>query len=186
MSEESSREPTETVEHGVVEDLNLRGLWERFSAEPDGGRRFAALLGEIAPYTATVGAEVVSIGDAGSQVELPDRREVRNHLGCIHAIALTNLAEITGSLALGWQLPRGARFIVAKLAIEYRAKARGRITARGVCPPIASDARATYEVLVEMRNERGDVVATAMLEALVGPGRAAAGAVREQTQEQTT
>jgi acyl-coenzyme A thioesterase PaaI-like protein len=98
-----------------------------------------------------------------------DRYRVRNHLQSVHAVALVNLAELTGNLALAYSLPDDARFIVAGLSIDYLKKARGTI--RGVCdcPVPETSERREYEVVVSLRNEAGEEVARATLRSLVGP-----------------
>jgi hypothetical protein len=87
----------------------------------------------------------------------------------VHAVALVNLAELTGNVALAYSLPDDARFIVAGISIEYTKKARGTI--RGVCdcPVPATSERKEYDVVVRMLDETGDEVARSTLKSLVGP-----------------
>jgi acyl-coenzyme A thioesterase PaaI-like protein len=147
----------------------VRDAWDRLSPWPGGKRVFSRILGQAAPYTGTVGARVEELSRGRSRVVLHDRRAVRNHLRCVHAVALVNLAEITGNIALAYGLPDDARFIVAGLSIEYVKKARGTIT--GTCDadlPQTSERR-EYPVEVILRDEAGDVVAKATLRTLVGP-----------------
>ena len=145
--------------------------WDKLSGVPFGKRIFSQFVGRLAPYTGSIGAQVVELGPTGSKVVLEDRPAVRNHLQCVHAIALANLAELAGNLSLAYAMPADARFIVAGLSIEYTKKARGTITAEGHCPPIPNSARAEYLVQVTMRDAQGDVVATSVLRTLVGPQR---------------
>ena len=100
---------------------------------------------------------------------MSDRRSVRNHLDCVHAIALANLAELAGNIALAYSLPDDARFIVSGMEIEYVKKARGTIRAIGEAPVPRSNARAAYDVPVTLRDESGEEVARAVLHSLVGP-----------------
>lgn len=147
----------------------VRDAWDRLRALPRGNRIFSRLVGTAAPYTGSIGANVVELREDFSRVELRDRRAVRNHLRSVHAVALVNLAELTGNVAVAYTLPDDARFIVAGLSIDYVKKARGTIT--GVCDqqlPRTSE-RAEYPVNVTMYDEGGDVVATAVLRTLVGP-----------------
>ena len=147
----------------------IRDAWDRLHKVPGGKTIFSKIVGRAAPYTGTIGAKVVGLSRSGSEVVLEDRPAVRNHLRCVHAVALVNLAELTGNLALAYGMPDDARFIVSGLSIEYLKKARGTIT--GVCDfgPIESSAREEYEVPVSLRNAAGEEVARATLRTLVGP-----------------
>ncbi|MBW2225269.1 MAG: DUF4442 domain-containing protein [Deltaproteobacteria bacterium] len=108
-------------------------------------------------------------GDGYSRVTLADRRAVRNHLSCVHAVALANLVELTGNVALGYSLPDDARFIVAGMGLDYIKKARGTITGECRIPPIDSSAKQEYQINVTLRDEAGDVVVEGTLRTLVGP-----------------
>jgi acyl-coenzyme A thioesterase PaaI-like protein len=147
----------------------IRDAWDRLARLPGGRRVFSRLIGNMAPYTGTIDADVVELERGRAVVTLRDRRKVRNHLRCIHAIALANLAELTGNVALAYSLPDDARFIVAGMSIEYLKKARGEIRGEGRCPVVADAARREYEVAVAMRDAAGDEVARATLRTLVGP-----------------
>jgi acyl-coenzyme A thioesterase PaaI-like protein len=147
----------------------LRELWDRIASIPGGRTLFSRAIGLAAPYTGTIGAKVDVLRKGHSEVVLEDRRGVRNHLDCVHAIALANLAELTGNVALAYSLPDDARFIVAGMSIDYLKKARGTI--RGVCdcPVPTTSERQEYPVVVDMVDARGETVARATLRTLVGP-----------------
>jgi len=127
------------------------------------------LVGTMAPYTGSIHAQVTTLREGYAEVQLADRRAVRNHLDCVHAIALANLAELAGNVALFYSLPDDARFIVSGIEIEYVKKARGTITAIGESPVPRTSARAAYDVTVTMRDAAGEEVAHAILHSLVGP-----------------
>jgi acyl-coenzyme A thioesterase PaaI-like protein len=147
----------------------IRESWDRLENIPGGKALFSRLVGLAAPYSATIGASVVELGKGHAKVIMKDRRGLRNHLSSVHAVALVNLAELTGNVALGYSMPDDARFIVAGLSIEYLKKARGTITGTVSCPVPETAERMEYEVPVELRDEAGDLVARAVLQTLVGP-----------------
>jgi uncharacterized protein (TIGR00369 family) len=149
----------------------LRAAWDRLAKLPGGTWAFDKLVGNMAPYTGTMGAHVVELSVGHARVELRDRRAVRNHLRSIHAIALANLAELTGNGALAYSMPDDARFIVTAIRIEYLKKARGTITATCSCPVPKTSHRAEYEVPVRMHDPSGNEVARATLTTLIGPRR---------------
>lgn len=147
----------------------LRDAWNLLAGMPGGKTVFSRLLGRMAPYTGSIHATVTVLRAGYAEVQMPDRRAVRNHLDCIHAVALANLAELAGNVALMYGLPDDARFIVSGMEIEYAKKARGTITAVGEAPVPRAATRAQLDVPVVLRDAAGEEVARAVLHSLVGP-----------------
>jgi acyl-coenzyme A thioesterase PaaI-like protein len=147
----------------------IRELWDRFSVLPGGKRLFSRAVGRAAPYTGTIRAQVEELERGRSRVTMRDRRPVRNHLRCVHAIALANLAELTGNVAVAYTLPDDARFIVAGMELDYVKKARGTITGICSCPIIDSSEEREYLIEVELLDDASEVVTRATLRTLVGP-----------------
>lgn len=150
----------------------LRQAWDHLAGLPGGRALFSRAIGLAAPYTGSIGARVEVLRRGHSEVVIHDRRSLRNHLDCVHAIALANLAELTGNVALAYSLPDDARFIVAGMSIDYLKKARGTIRGRCDCPTPETSARQEYPVVVEMHDAKGELVARATLRTLVGPKKA--------------
>jgi acyl-coenzyme A thioesterase PaaI-like protein len=149
----------------------IRIAWDKLHGLPGGKTLFSKLIGRTAPYTGTIDARVVELTTGRSRVLLEDRPAVRNHLRCVHAIALVNLAELAGNVAVAYALPDDARFIVAGLSIEYIKKARGTIEAVTEIDVPSSSERCELAVPVSMRNAAGEEVARATLRTLIGPKR---------------
>jgi acyl-coenzyme A thioesterase PaaI-like protein len=151
----------------------LRDLWDRAARVPGGTWVFSRLVGLAAPYTGTIRARVVRLERGRSEVVMADRRGLRNHLRSVHAVALANLAELTGNVALAYSMPDDARFIVAGMDLSYVKKARGTITGRCECPVPETSARVEYQVPVTLFDPSGEVVVRATLRTLVGPKKGA-------------
>jgi acyl-coenzyme A thioesterase PaaI-like protein len=147
----------------------VRELWNRLVRLPGGKMVFSKAVGQAAPYTGSIGARVLDLKTGYARVAMADRRGLRNHLQCVHAVALVNLAELTGNLSLAYGMPDDARFIVLGLSIEYLAKARGTITAECQAPIVANNERAEFDLEVNLSNESNEVVARAIIKSLVGP-----------------
>lgn len=147
----------------------IRQGWDWLGGSDWGKRLYSSLLGRAIPYTGSIGARVLELAPGHARVSLEQRRAVQNHLGSVHAIALANLAELTGNLALAYSLPKGARFIVTQISINYTKKARGTIYGECTCEPPKTAERREYTLSVALSDEGGDVVAAAELRTLVGP-----------------
>jgi acyl-coenzyme A thioesterase PaaI-like protein len=130
---------------------------------------FSWMLGRMVPYSGSIGARVQELRPGYARVTLRDRRRVRNHLRSVHAIAMMNLAELSTGLALLFGLREDARSILRGLSIEYTKKARGTLTAEATAPLLESNEEREIEVTTSIRDEAGDVVATAVARWLVGP-----------------
>jgi acyl-coenzyme A thioesterase PaaI-like protein len=103
---------------------------------------------------------VVALEPGMAQVEIRDRRRLRNHLHSIHALALANLGELASGLAMTMALPPDVRGIPIRLEIDYLKKARGRIIAEGhAAPPSAVPAPTDAIATARLTDEAGDQVA---------------------------
>jgi acyl-coenzyme A thioesterase PaaI-like protein len=147
----------------------LRVWWMRFRDLPGGPWFFSRIFGFAIPYSGSVSPRILVLQPGRAVIAMGDRRGVRNHLASIHAVALTNLAEMTTGLALGYGLPDGMRTILVRVECEFLKKARGTITATCDAPVFTEIVE--KEVLVEsvLTNEAGDVVAKGRAVWLAGP-----------------
>ncbi len=136
-------------------------LWSKLERLPMGKAAFSRILGSAAPYTGTISAEVVTVGDGHAVVRLHDRRAVRNHLQCIHAIALMNLGEVATGLAMMHVVDGSGRGIIKELSMEYLKKARGTITAECNAEVPTESGTHNYLAIAELKDSTGELVARA-------------------------
>ena len=149
----------------------LLQLWRRLHALPGGKWLFARVFGWRVPYSGSVRPRIVVLEPGHAEVEIPDRRANRQHLGSIHAIALLNVAEQASGLALLTGLPEGIRGIVTGISMQYLRKARGTI--RAVChvsvPTVTTDME--FDVMADCLDPGENVVARATVRWRLGPER---------------
>jgi acyl-coenzyme A thioesterase PaaI-like protein len=159
----------------TITGTKILDLWRRLSPLPGGSWIFSKLFGFMVPYSGSVGPRIRVLEPGHAVVEIPDRRSNRNHLGSVHAIALTNLAEITSGLAMTVGLPATVRGIVTTLSMTYHKKARGTIrSVAHVVVPIVDEDR-DFDVTAECFDREGVLVATGNVRWRLGLARPKAG-----------
>ena len=83
----------------------VRQMWDRVNGWPGGKAPFSRLIGTMAPYTGTIGAEDLELRHGHAELRMRDRRAVRNHRDSAHAAlapakthALPHSPQFAGSL----------------------------------------------------------------------------------------
>lgn len=143
--------------------------WKRARGSRLGRWLFSRGVGRFAPYTGTIGAQVEELEPGRSVVTMRDRRAVRNHLNSVHAVALTNLIELTGSLSIIASLPPETRMIPVRLETDFIKKGRGLMTAEANCIIPSSNEKAELPATVVIRDDAGDEVARGRVTVVIGP-----------------
>lgn len=89
-----------------------------------GNEAFSKMVCQMAPYFATIDPTFVELKPGYAEIKLPFRREVTNHLGTVHAIAMCNAAELVAGTMTDVSIPAGSRWIPKGMTVEYLAKAK--------------------------------------------------------------
>jgi acyl-coenzyme A thioesterase PaaI-like protein len=143
----------------VADAADLVRTWERLSKLPFGRRLFSRLLGHLVPYGATISPEVRALAPGYAQVRIRVTKKLMNHIQSAHAMALGNLAELTGGLALTFGMPGDRRLVAAKFTLEYRKRGYGVLTAECRAPAVDwGPPKQVIDVEVFIRDAAGDVV----------------------------
>lgn len=98
--------------------------------------KIKAQLSQTVPFAKHVGVEVLTVARGNATARLPERPEVKNHVGTQHAAALFALGETASGAAMAGAL--------APIILDVR--------------PVASEARITF-----MRPAKGDIEARAKI-----------------------
>ena len=131
-------------------------------------------FGQAIPFVNHVGLEFVEMGPGTATVRLPERSELKNHVGSQHAAALFTVAETaSGGAFVGAFAERlGEVTPLAKAAqIDYEKIAQGPIDATGtLADPAAAlakldgDGKVEFQIDVELTDADGTRVATATVD----------------------
>ena len=140
--------------------LTIAQAWAALSPLPLGKQAFAKLIKLKIPYSGSIGAVVEELSDGHAKVTLRDRRAVRNHLDCVHAIALANLGEMTTGIAVFHAIDGKCKGIVTHIEMSYQKKARGTLTATCDIEVAPVTVPRDQKVQGVIRDKAGEVVAT--------------------------
>src|ERR1700759_2945748 len=135
----------------------------------------AKSMGTAVPYIGYLGIEVTAMEEGAATALLPDRPELRNHVGSQHAGALFGVAETASGAAFvgAFAARMGDVTPLARSAeIAYSKVARGAIEATARLTKPAADALATldpegrvhFSVEVELTDAEGATVAPATVD----------------------
>jgi acyl-coenzyme A thioesterase PaaI-like protein len=116
--------------------------------------QFSAMIGQVAPYFASIAPQFVELRTGYAEITFAKRREVLNHIGTVHAIALCNAAELVAGTMTDASIPSGCRWIPRGMTVEYLAKADGDI--RAVADGSALDWSALGDIKVPVMAYAGD------------------------------
>ena len=152
-------------------EQNVVERWKRARGTSLGRWLFSRGVGRFAPYTGTIGARVETLERGRSVVAMRDRKAVRNHLRSIHAVALTNLIELSGSLSIIASMHPDTRMIPIRLESEFVKKARGTVTAEGTCEPPAQGYEGELRANVVVRDQTGDEVTRGRVTVVIGQAK---------------
>jgi acyl-coenzyme A thioesterase PaaI-like protein len=145
-------------------------IYRRTVRWPGGRWLFSKLVCLKAPYFASISPRIERLEPGCCEATLRHRRRVSNHLGGVHAIALCNLAELTGGLAIDASLPRSMRWIPKGMEVEFLRRATGtmRAVATPAAPVEAAEGR-ELPVAVTVTDAGGEAVFRARIAMWVSP-----------------
>ncbi|MCA9508390.1 MAG: DUF4442 domain-containing protein [Myxococcales bacterium] len=137
----------------------LKQSWSLLSQRTLGKWLFSKAIGKMIPYSGSISPQVLEVAPGRATVRMRDKKLLRNHLSSFHALALSNLGELTTGLALHFALSDNSRAILVKLETDFLKKARGTITARSqtTLPKNFKKRRQTVEA--QLFDEKEDLVA---------------------------
>lgn len=157
------------TQHTSSQDSKLMRQWHQALKMPFGKRLFSWQLGRMIPYSGNLRAQILHLEPGQCQLQIQDRKALRNHLSSIHALVLANMGELASGLAMHAQLPDHQRAIATRLTTEYLKKARGCLIAEGQILGALPQIEGQVQVQAQVKDQSGDIVSSTILDWKVSP-----------------
>jgi acyl-coenzyme A thioesterase PaaI-like protein len=115
----------------------LGRIVERLGLLPAPLRRLAVtqVVRRTVPFTGTAGLTVEELTSERVTVFLENRRCVRNHIGGLHAAAMTLAAETCTGFVVGMNVPDSRMLLMKSLQVEFRKRCQGGLRAVATLTP---------------------------------------------------
>lgn len=92
-------------------------------------RALSIALGNAVPFVGTAGITITELTEKRCTADLTNGRAVRNHIGGLHAAAMTLLAETVTGLVVGMNVPDDRVPVVKSLSVSFNKRAKGNLHA---------------------------------------------------------
>lgn len=92
-------------------------------------------FGRIVPFFGTAGIRIEELSQERVVMTLANRRKVQNHIGTVHAAAMTLLAESATGILMGMNVPDDKYLVVKSLHVDFLKKASGAMKAVATLSP---------------------------------------------------
>ena len=126
-----------------------------------GAEQFSKMVCQQAPYFSTIEPQLTDLRPEYAEARVPFRKEITNHIGTVHAIAMCNLAELVAGLMTDASLPTNSRWIPEAMTVNYLAKAKTDLRAVASGQGIDWKSAGAKVVPVEVFDADGQKVFTA-------------------------
>ncbi|MHC8395359.1 hotdog fold domain-containing protein [Pseudomonas sp. LB3P93] len=128
-----------------------------------GPEAFSKMACQVAPYFSTINPLISALRPGHATVQVPFSKEITNHLGSVHAIAMCNAAELAAGTMTDVSIPAGARWIPKGMTVEYLAKAKTDVTAVADGEAVDWQTEGDKIVPVDIHDAEGKKVFTARI-----------------------
>lgn len=156
--------------------MDVLKIWQNLHNKPGGKWAFSKALCLKAPYFSSIHPKVEILQPDLCQVSMKKTRQVQNHLGTVHAIAMCNMAELAGGTLTEVAVPATHRWIPKGMTVEYLQKATTDLTASATAlAALDLSQPGPFPVEVNIHDQAGTLVFRAEIQMWVSPKKSGRG-----------
>ena len=138
-------------------------VYKRLAQFPLGKRIFSKMVCVLTPYFSSIKPVITELDHGYCSVSIKKRRAVTNHIKTVHAIAMCNMAELSGGLLTEFSLPDNTRWLPSGMSVQYLKKAKTDLVAVADGRDINWEEEGDKIVPVEIKDINDEVVFTAQI-----------------------
>lgn len=140
-------------------------LWNTLKNKPAGKWTFSKMICFKAPYFSSIAPVFEQLEANYCEIKIKKQRNVLNHIGTVHAIAMCNMAELAGGTMTDATVPSSHRWIPKGMTVEYLKKAETDLVA--IATPFDSNYQwnqgSDYLVNIEVKDMANQTVFKAVI-----------------------
>ena len=123
-------------------------ITRRFADQPDAKRRtfVSEAVGRVIPFVGTAGLFIETMTPTEVAIRLRNERKVHNHVGGLHAAAMTLLAETATGLVVAQNVAAASVPLLRALEVQFRRRAEGSLHAVATLTPDEAEQIQTSEI----------------------------------------
>jgi acyl-coenzyme A thioesterase PaaI-like protein len=119
------------------------------------------VLRNAVPLTGTAGLDFRALTSERSEIFIANKRPVRNHIGGVHAAAMTLVAETATGMVVGMNVRDDCLPLCKGLRVRFRKRSTGGLTAVAELTPeqrdlMAANTKGDVNVAVTVTDEAGE------------------------------
>jgi acyl-coenzyme A thioesterase PaaI-like protein len=146
--------------------------WHQLGRSRFGRSRFMHKVRKRSPYITVIEPQFVELRNAYCRVSMRQRREVSDHSGNIHNLAIATLCDLAAGMVTEVSIPVAMGWTVRGMTIEYLRKAESDVFATARLDKLDWPGTAeSIAVPVNAIDENGAEVARAVITMFVSPRR---------------
>jgi acyl-coenzyme A thioesterase PaaI-like protein len=133
-------------------------MYEKLKDLPFGKKLFTFMVCLNAPYFFSIKPKITKLKKNRCEVFIKKKRSVTNHIKTVHAIAMCNMAELSGGLMIEASLPKDKQWIPSGMTVQYLKKAETNLIAVSDGSNIDWNQTGTIIVPVEVKDVNNQIV----------------------------
>ena len=109
----------------------LNNIVSKINALPDflRSKALTTLFAKTVHFTGTAGIKIEELTDGHAVISVKNKKNVRNHIGSVHAVASILIAESATGYVVGMNIPDSSVPVIKSIKAEYVKRASGDMRA---------------------------------------------------------